>query len=56
VLDTNIFAMTGTDRNEVLWVADEGGRMKCLDIRENNFIRNYVISSKAVYCICIVQM
>lgn len=51
VLDKNIVALVGMDSYGVLWVADEGGRMKVLDIHEQQFVKGTTVSNKAVYCL-----
>ena len=55
VLDSNIFCLEGSDRYGYVWMADESGQMKVLDIREQIFVKSFVISSKAVYCMCMVN-
>lgn len=55
VLDTNIYTMVGSDGYCFLWIADESGLMKVLDIEEQSFVKQYIISSKAVYCMCMVR-
>ena len=55
VMDANIYAISGTDSNSYLWLVDESGLMKVLDIGEQIFIRSTMVSSKAVYCMCLVH-
>ena len=56
VLDTNIFAMACGDSYSTLWLVDESGRMKALDIREQVFVRDFVVSKKSVYCLALVHI
>ena len=55
VLDSNIFAMAGTDCYGTLWLVDESGAMKVLDVREQRWIGNFSVSDKAVYCVCLIN-
>ena len=51
VLEKDILSMTGMDSYGVVWMVDESGKMKILDIREQRFIKSATVSTKAVYCI-----
>lgn len=56
VLDKNILSLAGTDSNGSLWMVDEGGKMKVMDVREQQFLKCYTISNKAVYCLAQINM
>jgi len=55
VLDSSIFAMAGTDCYNTLWLVDETGNMKVLEIRAEKWLSSFTVSDKAVYCICTIN-